>query len=44
MMTWFDKKFNSVEWWETRLRNVVSLLELEISGASCYFAMANIGG
>lgn len=42
MRTWFDKKFSSVAWWETRLRNVASLLGLEISEASCYFAHRGI--
>lgn len=42
MRTWFDKKFSSVEWWETRLRNVANLLGLEISKASCYFAHRGI--
>lgn len=38
MKTWFDKKFSTTEWWETRLKNIAKSLGLEISFASCYFA------
>ena len=43
MKTWFDKKFNTTEWWETRLKNVAKSLGLEISWASCYFAHLTAG-
>lgn len=38
MKTWFEKKFSTTEWWETRLKNVAKTLGLEISFASCYLA------
>lgn len=38
MKTWFERKFSTTEWWETRLKNVAKTFGLEISFASCYLA------
>lgn len=37
-MKWFNRKFGTMVWWETRLKNVAKSFGIKLSFAGIYFA------
>ena len=37
-MKWFNRKFETMEWWEIRLKNVAKSFGIKLSFACIYFA------